>query len=150
MNQKILVALTIIAIILGVLNMTLLLIPNLTNTLPFQSTPPDTAQKIPLEVSYAIKNSSEYYVIRVHVSLPDEVQTLFNCYIQVDYLTKNDTWKTVSRNIGIVYYCQDPPINQNLRLDGDFMSDQNITHDAYFQKYEESNIKVEAYGYLKP
>jgi hypothetical protein len=152
MNQKVLVALTIIAIVLGVINLTLLFNPNLIN-IPFQSTPPDHSQKIPLEVwNIVINNSSDYYVIRVSVGLPDEVQTLFNCYIKVDYLTKNSTWKTITRNIGIVNYRQNPPVQENLRMDGDFLSEIPLRRGrgSIFIIYEGSNVKVEAYGYLKP
>lgn len=151
MNQKVLVALTITAMILGVLNLTLLLIPYLQiDTLPLQSTLPNASQKIPLKVSnIVIMVTSEYYVIRVTVSLPNEIHTLFDCYVQADYLTENNVWKTTTENIGIVNY--DEYIHPQLQLDADFNSGEPpIEPSNYWQAYERANVKVEAYGYLKP
>jgi len=153
MNQKVLVALTITAIILGVLNLSLLLIPNIQNCISSsQSNLPVSGQKMPLEFSMTINNVTEYYPIQVTVFLPDEIQTLFNCHIRIDYLTENNIWKTTSKDIGLVNYRDHD--QHSFTLDADFNSNQvPISADNYYQGVadpDQMNIKIEAYGYSKP
>ena len=153
MNQKVLVTLATSAIILGVVNLTLLLIPNLQNfTSPSQSTLPNTGQKIPLKFTMTINNNTEYYPVQMTVYLPDEAQTLFNCHIKIDYLTQSNSWKTASKSIGLVNYGEYS--QQSLTLDADFDSGEvPISPDNYYQSVPDPsliNTNVEVYGYLKP
>jgi len=106
--------------------------------------------KNPLEISdIAIQDCHEYFAIRITLSLPSETQTLYNCYIEVKYLTQSDAWKTVSKNIGIVNYGEYK--TEVLQLDGDFKSSNpHLKPDGYYHGGPEPNVKVEAYGYLKP
>jgi hypothetical protein len=146
MKQKVLVAIAIIALILGIINLILLLVPP-------QSTPIDVAQKIPLTVTnIRITGGQDYlgvdrFVIQVTLNLPEEIPTLFNCSVQAEYLTVDDVWKSTSKNIGIVNYGDYE--NPQLRLDTDFACE--ITPPSIgWQSYDGNNLKVEAYGYLKP
>ena len=106
--------------------------------------------KNPLEISgIVIQDCNDYFVIRVTLSLPSETQTLYNCRIEVQYLTQTGTWKTSSKNIGIVNY--ELNIHETLELDSDFKSgNPYLKPDGYYHGDVEPNIKVEAYGYLKP
>ena len=156
MNQKVLVALTIIAVVLGILNLTLLLIPNIQNYIfSSQSTLPVAGQKMPLEFGMTINNSSGYYPIQFVAILPYEIPTLFNCHVKLDYLTESGVWKTTSKDIGLVDCKYSGDMRKvSLTLDSDFDSGGvPISQDAYYQSVNnpsQMNIKVEAYGYLKP
>ena len=145
MKQKVLVAIAIIALILGILNLILLLVPP-------QPIPID-AQKIPIAVSnLKITGGQDYlgidrFVIQVTLNLPEEIPTLFNCSVKAEYLTVDDVWKTTSKNIGIVNYGDSK--NPQLRLDTDFACEITLPSIGW-QSYDGNNLKVEAYGYLKP
>ena len=106
--------------------------------------------KIPLGVGdIAIQELSDYYDVQVSVYLPYNYTTLFNCHIEVKYLTQNDIWKTVSKDIGILNYRDYK--EQPLQLDGDFKSgNPYLKQDGHYHGDVEPNIKVETYGYLKP
>jgi hypothetical protein len=158
MDQRILAALTVTAIVLGVINLTLLLILNpQINTTLSESTLSNTAQEIPLEVQYiGIRNSSEYYVVQITASIPDEPLTLFNCVMQVDYLTESNTWKTTSDYLGIVDF-HSTVIDHNVVIDRKVIIDSDFRYEPlplritnFTETYTGSNIKVEAYGYPKP
>ena len=146
MNQKVLVAIAVTALILGIINLIILLVP-------LQSNQIDVAQKIPLEVAnIKITGGQDYFgadrfVIEVILDLPDEIQTVFNCSVQADYLTVNDVWKNTSKNIGICNY-GDYNYAQ-LRLDTDFAYEEEPPSQGWLS-YDGDNLKVEAYGYLKP
>ena len=157
MNQKVLVALTVFAIILGVLNLTLLLIPNILNSVSSQSTLP-TGQKTPLDFTIAISKSADYYPVRFVAVLPSEISTLFNCHVKLDYLTESGVWKTTLKDVGIVD-CNDSGDMRtvSLSLDSDFDSSglsgpySSLVDDPSELNIKNAlNIKVEAYGYLKP
>ena len=146
MNPKVLVAIAVTALILGILNLILLLFPP-------QSIPTDVAQKIPLTVSnIRITGGQDYlgtdrFVVDVTLNLPDEIPTLFNCTIQAEYLTVDNVWKTTSKNIGIVNYGDYG--TEQLRLDTDFAYEDEPPSIGWLL-YDGANLKVEAYGYLKP
>ena len=146
MNQKVLVAIAVIALILGILNLILLLVPPQSNPM---STPPIRQ----LEVSgIKINGGQDIFgvdsvVIEVTVYLPDDAPTLFNCYVQADYFTVDNVWKTTSKEIGIVNYGQN--VYPQLRLDTEFASEITLPSIGW-QLYGGSNLKVEAYGYLEP
>jgi hypothetical protein len=89
------------------------------------------------------------------VILPSEIPTLFNCHVKLDYLTENGVWKTTSKDIGIIDYKYSGDMRRvSLSLDSDFNSGGIvISRDGYYQGVDnpsQMNIKVEAYGYLKP
>ena len=163
MNQKILAALSITAIILGVINLTLLffLNPQINEYLL------NTAQEIPLEnISIEIQkvsgeNITQYYRVRIRASISDEPTTLYNCILKMDYLTESDTWKTNSEYLGTVNLHSDTPdnnvvIGNTFNVDNDFSNDdENLKAsqaflNGYLVEYEGNNIRVEAYGYPKP
>ena len=105
MNQKILAALSITAIILGVLNLALLLLLN-----PQISTDLNLPQEIPLESigidmqRVAPDNIIQFYRVSIYASIPDEPKTLYNCVFKMQYLTENDTWKTNTEYLGSVNF----------------------------------------------
>lgn len=135
MNKKILAAILIVAIFLVCLCLCFGVFSN---------------AKKPLQVSnIAIKDCTDYFVIRIMVSLPSGIQTLYNCRIEVEYLTQNESWKTSSKNIGLVNYGDN--IQETFELDDDFKSgNPYLKPDGYFHGDAEPNVKVEAYGYLQP
>jgi hypothetical protein len=144
MNQKVLVALAVIALILGILNLIIILLPP-------QANPINIAQKIPLRVTNTciLQMSEDYYSFEVTVSLPDEVQTLFGCYIQADYLTENGSWKTTLKEFGIVNYHES--VTPQFHVDLDFAYEgYPLKSNMGRMSYNGANLKVEAYGYLKP
>jgi hypothetical protein len=150
-NQKILTVLAITATILGLINLSLFLIPYLPLGSPSsQSIIPNNSQKIQLKTANtAIKNITDSYAVRVYVYLPEEIETLFNCYVQADYLTENNVWKTAIENIGIVNY--DDSLEIQFYIDRDFKSNSTyIGGGIYFYGIDDPNLKIVAYGYLKP
>jgi hypothetical protein len=135
MNQKVLVAIAITALILGILNLILLLAPP-------QSNPLNLAQKIPLEGSNTvIKLTENYYAVRVTISLPIEVQTLFDCYVQAEYLTENGLLKTTTEKIGIVNYDEYVPPDLYLNLDFAY-EDAPLEPSIAWGSYDGNNISV--------
>ena len=143
MNQKVLVAIAITALILGILNLVILLLPP-------QSNPINVVQKVPLDVSnIGIRNSTDVYTIMMLVYLSDETPTLYDCYVQVEYLTVNDLWKTTSKNIGIINF--EDRVELHFNLDAEFAYESApLEPQVSWQRYDGDNIKVEAYGYLTP
>jgi len=138
MKRKILVGIVLIAV--TILTLTFLILT--------QSIPSDP--KIALEISnIAIKETSEYYIIKITISLPQNHTTLYNCRIEVKYLTESNVWKTTVKDIGIINYGDYKDFT--LRLDSDFKSgNPYLKPDDYFHGDVEPNVKVEAYGYAKP
>jgi hypothetical protein len=55
----------------------------------------------------SIRNATDYYEVMVEVSAPVKPLTLYNCYMEIDYLTKSNTWKTVSGYVGTVDFRAD-------------------------------------------
>jgi len=135
MNKKSLIGILIFVIILSSLYLYFAVVSNL---------------KKPLEISgIALQDCHDYFAIRITLSLPSETQTLYNCHVEVAYLTQTDAWKTSSKNIGIVNYGGN--ILEALELDSDFKSgNPYLKPDGEYHGDVEPNVKVEAYGYLKP
>ena len=163
MNQKILAALSITAIILGVINLTLLFFLNPQINEYFLN----TAQEIPLEnINIEIQkvsgeNITQYYRVRIRASIHDESRTLYDCILKMDYLTESNTWKTNSEYFGALNLHSDTSssnvvITKSFNVDNDFNNDdENLkTSQAFLNgyqlEYEGNNIRVEAYGYPKP
>ena len=146
MNQKVMVAIAVTALFLGIINLIILLVPPQSNQI-------DMAQKIPLTVSNIRINGGQDYlgvdrfVVDVTLNLPDEIPTLYNCTVQADYLNVDNVWKTTSKNIGIVNYGDYG--TEQLRLDTDFAYEEEPPSIGWLP-YDGANLKVEAYGYLKP
>ena len=125
--------------------------PNIIQPFNEQISESNSTQKTPLEVTNIVmKKGFDDYILRATVYLPDGISTLYNCYMEVDYLTENDSWKTVSKDIGIVNYEEN--IAPQLYLDSDFKSTNPYleTGGNAFHGDEEPNVRVEAYGFLKP
>ena len=143
MNQKVLVAIAVTALILGILNLVILLLPP-------QSNPINAVQKVPLDISnIAIRNSTDVYSIMLQVYLTDETPTLYNCNVQVEYLTVDNTWKTLSKNIGIVNF--EDNVELTFNLDAEFAYEfAPLDPMVPWLRYDGVNINAEAYGYLTP
>ncbi len=106
--------------------------------------------KIPLLVyDILIKQSgTDYYPIQVRVALPENYTTLFNCFIEVEYLTESNTWKTLSKPFGLLNYGDSKEIG--FHLDMDFKNSTQYISQHWITARDEPNIKVEGFGFLKP
>ncbi len=162
MNQKIFAVLVTIAIILGVVNLILLFFWNS----QIGKTSSNTAQEIPLNSVYmemqkvSGENITDYYRVRITASIPDEPLTMFNVVLEMNYLTESNTWKTLSEYHGIVNFHSltgnNVAIGNTFNMGNDFQNDdKNLeTNQAflsgYLAQYAGNNIRVEAFGTLKP
>jgi len=156
MNQKILVALTVIAICLGILNLVLLFVLSPEGTPLSVNTPQD----IPLtykQVQIRIIHESQIQVY-VKAEVEDNLKTLYDCEMKLDYLTNDSIWKSDVQYLGTINFHtlkaetdDHVIIDEYFYLDSDFQYDENSIHlSNMFLFYSGNNIKVEAYGYLKP
>ena len=154
MNQKVLAFLSIVAIILGVFNLVHIIDPNLINLSFLQFTPSNTSQQIALQVvRITIQNASDgvfyHYRVQVTIMKPEGTPTLYNCHIQLDYLTKSNVWSAVSEDIGIVNYSGNG--GGIIEFGGDFKSGKSCpASGSSYSADQEPNIRVSSYGYLKP
>ena len=156
MNQKILVALTVIAIILGVLNLTLLFVLSPEGTPLSVNTPQD----IPINYhSIYIRNETTQYTINVRIEVDDIPQTLYDCVMKVDYLTESGTFRSVYEYLGIVnFHSATPDHDGDISLERNFIIYNDFENDNTNPRsgtslpvnYYGNNIQVSAYGYLKP
>lgn len=107
--------------------------------------------KIPLVYGkVGLQENTENYVMRLTVSLPPNHTILYDCRVEVRYLTQDGTWKTSSRNFGSLIHGS-PFKELTLQLHRDFKSgNPNLKQDGLFHEEVEPNIKIEAYGYTKP
>ena len=146
MSRKFLVLGLIIGLLIGLL-IGYFLPSILSNSSGFSEiTNPKISMKI---TGMTIHVTGEYYVLRVDANLPDDITTLYNCIMEVDYLTENNVWKATSENIGIVNYGQ--YVRPQVELDADFkIGDPSLVPYAHYYQYDGTNVEVHVFGYAKP
>lgn len=111
--------------------------------------------RIPLDYDLEIIKPSDYWDAKVTVRLQTNCSTLYNCHVELMYLTTNNEWKNslgwssvfgivYNGEIGIVDYGETKTIYFRLE---NFKTNDTLTR---WHEYADANIRVDAYGYLKP
>jgi hypothetical protein len=109
-------------------------------------------KKIALNVEYAgVQNCISYYLVRVFISVPYSTSyvTLYNCEAKVDYLNIFDFWNSAFEYLGVRNYTTSEE-EVIIQIQSTFECSRYLERDGLFHEYNESNIRVEAYGFTRP
>jgi len=105
----------------------------------------NTNTKVYFTVLYGVYIPNNHYreVDMILYNNNTHAMTLYNCRIEITYVTTSNINKTITHNLGIVEW---KSFDINIPLDDDFKSNGEMLGLIWV----EHNVMVRAYGYTKP